>query len=718
MPPHPSRARPSFFWQGLFILLPVAIMAAIALTALVRDRAAAEREARQRAEELLGQLDNQFEPQMALQLSHLWLGADGARASGVSDGDSLLPQLSFTAQGSLNSPSEQAREASPPGWLLNLSANQLQAWNSLDGLAASTTNSERIDAALKCFLDTAPPEAARANAQFLRLRHELADEPPSNAVAPWLAFASSLKSAPLSQSGVPLSSLAVAKALQCACQSAPTDQLWNGLVREVQSVPGSFTPMLLELAEPLVQERPELRSRIESLRLHWEATQRTWEAADAIRRSGRLQGITTASFWLEFQGNRWFCLLQPAQSRSRTGAGTDTNGLTQVRLCPKSAVELALRQVLQDSHLALPPYLRVSAQLEGEALNPIPPMPPKAPPATTLAQAEGRLTLPLSDSVSPPGGPRYVLRLELADRALLFAAQRRRTWMYGTLVLAAALTAAVGFGAAYRSFHRQLRLSELKSNFVSSVSHELRAPIASVRLMAESLERGKVAEPPRQQEYFRFIGQECRRLSSLIENVLDFSRIEQGRKQYEFEPTDLLELTRRTVQLMDTYAAERGIKLALALPEPQPSTLKPQPALDGKAIQQALINLIDNALKHSPQGEQVTVAVEAPSSKLQAPEKHQALNTKAEPAERPAWVVLSVSDHGPGIPAAEQEKIFERFYRLGSELRRETQGVGIGLSIVKHVVEAHGGRVRVHSTPGQGSRFSIELPVYGTHPNY
>ena len=103
----------------------------------------------------------------------------------------------------------------------------------------------------------------------------------------------------------------------------------------------------------------------------------------------------------------------------------------------------------------------------------------------------------------------------------------------------------------------------MKSNFVSSVSHELRAPIASVRLMAEGLERGKIAGAEKQNEYFRFIVQECRRLSSLIENVLDFSRIEQGRKQYEMESTDLVALTEQTVKLMETYAAEREVKIAL-----------------------------------------------------------------------------------------------------------------------------------------------------------
>src|SRR5438445_10380988 len=151
----------------------------------------------------------------------------------------------------------------------------------------------------------------------------------------------------------------------------------------------------------------------------------------------------------------------------------------------------------------------------------------------------------------------------------------------------------------------------MKSNFVSSVSHELRAPIASVRLMAESLERGKVADPPKQHEYFRFIGQECRRLSSLVENVLDFSRIEQGRKEYEFEPTDLLALAQQTVKLMEPYASERQVVLVLKVPNPQLSTLNSQLSLDGKAIQQALVNLIDNAIKHSPKGGTVNVGLES-----------------------------------------------------------------------------------------------------------
>ena len=156
-----------------------------------------------------------------------------------------------------------------------------------------------------------------------------------------------------------------------------------------------------------------------------------------------------------------------------------------------------------------------------------------------------------------PGHPQFSLQIRLTNRSLLYAKQRQLQFVFGALIAASAVAALIGFIAAYRAFRREQQLGEMKSNFVSSVSHELRAPIASVRLMAENLERGKISGAEKQGEYFRFIVQECRRLSSLIENVLDFSRIEQGRKQYEFEPTDLVALTQTTVKLMEPQPCVR-----------------------------------------------------------------------------------------------------------------------------------------------------------------
>jgi signal transduction histidine kinase len=307
---------------------------------------------------------------------------------------------------------------------------------------------------------------------------------------------------------------------------------------------------------------------------------------------------------------------------------------------------------------------------------------------------------------SDNGNDLLKVSIYLTSPATVFRRQSDRTFWFGLLVAISTLAAFIGLFSAWRAFNRQQELAEMKSNFVSSVSHELRAPIASVRLMAESLERGKVADPPKQHEYFRFIGQECRRLSSLIENVLDFSRIEQGRKQYEFEPTDLRALLQQTVKLMEAYGIEKQVSIVLKLPDHQPSTFDYQLSLDGRAIQQALINLLDNAIKHSPSGQTVSVVLESPALITHLPSE--ALLAKEDHA---ALVQISVIDHGPGIPLEEHEKIFERFYRLGSELRRETQGVGIGLSIVKHIVEAHHGYVLVQSAPGKGSRFTIELPM-------
>jgi len=161
------------------------------------------------------------------------------------------------------------------------------------------------------------------------------------------------------------------------------------------------------------------------------------------------------------------------------------------------------------------------------------------------------------------------LTVYLTSPTALFQHQRTRMVLFGAVTIASSVTALFGLAAAWGAFNRQQKPNELKSDFLSSVSHELRAPIASVRLMAESLERGRISEPAKQGEYFRFIGQECRRLSSLIENVLDFSRIEQGRKQYELEPTDIVALVQQTVKLTEPYAVEKGVVLKSEIRNPK-----------------------------------------------------------------------------------------------------------------------------------------------------
>ena len=276
----------------------------------------------------------------------------------------------------------------------------------------------------------------------------------------------------------------------------------------------------------------------------------------------------------------------------------------------------------------------------------------------------------------------------ISDRHALLATVRTQTNAFLIAIALATCAAILGLLSLRRSYARQLELGELKSNFVASVSHELRAPVASVRLLAERLRSGKVTDESKRDEYYGFIEGESRRLGTLVENILDFSRIERGQKEYHFAQTDLAALVRDTTGTMEHYAAERGVTLAREIKGDETTA-----EADAEELRQALVNLIDNAIKFSPDGSKVVVGVSADDDTAR----------------------LTVTDSGPGVPAGERRKIFERFYRSGSELTRETQGAGIGLSIVRHIAEGHGGEVSVECPPGGGSSFTLSFPAHRSH---
>ncbi|HOX58831.1 MAG TPA: HAMP domain-containing sensor histidine kinase [Verrucomicrobiota bacterium] len=740
------------------ILLPVLIIAAVALTAIIENRAAVERESRRRAEEVARQYSKELERPWGNFLIHqdihsrrwsdhlvevvgAWPGSksrsereieavqfpDTNPRAQLAEWRALFPgwepeavfpaTFRLTAEGRFGQGLEFDPAPQPPAWFTGLSSAQRAAWDALKAASAARADAEEIEQRIAQFQETDPESEASLNAASLGLRSQLTRLPPAEAVAQALRSAQENRET-LSEAGLPLANLAFGEALRYARAAGPSEPLWEAIPDQVLRAPSPLIPALLDQLGEIAGTNSTLQTGVAAWRMLWDARLKLHDIAEQIRQTGKLRGVTTANFWIERDQTRWLCILNPERSLAPTPAGQlmaePANAVwTTVRFLPKSVAEQALARALENSQVKLPNYLGLAVWLEGERLS----LPARWSPGRgtnaaplMLAEANGNLSAPGKLQKAPgepeidyegyPSRPRFVLQLYVADQALMFATYRRHALLLAGLVAASAFAALLGVIASWRAFQRQLRLNELKSNFVSSVSHELRAPIASVRLMAESLERGKVPETPRQQEYFRFIVQECRRLSSLIENVLDFSRIEQGRKQYDFEPTDLIALTQQTVKLMQTYAAERGVNLQLRLPGPEASTLTPQLAADGKALQQALVNLIDNALKHSPKGQTVTVGLEEGLR-----------NTPPRNTQHATALLLWVEDHGEGIPASEHERIFERFYRRGSELRRQTQGVGIGLSIVKHIVEAHGGQVVVRSAPGQGSRFTIELPV-------
>ena len=225
----------------------------------------------------------------------------------------------------------------------------------------------------------------------------------------------------------------------------------------------------------------------------------------------------------------------------------------------------------------------------------------------------------------------------------------------------------------------------MKSEFVSNVSHELRTPLALIRLYAETLELGRISGSGKQQEYYEIIRKESERLTSLINNILDFSRIESGKKEYNFRETNVADLVRDTLESYRFEIEQNGFKFEQKIDSDVPPLM-----VDREAIARSLLNLVNNALKYSPN------------------EKYLGVNLYRDNGA----VNLEVVDHGIGIAPKEQSKIFEKFYRVGDPLVHNTKGSGLGLSLVSHIVQAHGGEVAVESQPGHGSKFIISLPMH------
>lgn len=237
---------------------------------------------------------------------------------------------------------------------------------------------------------------------------------------------------------------------------------------------------------------------------------------------------------------------------------------------------------------------------------------------------------------------------------------------------------------------KEMALAKLKSDFVSNVSHELRTPLALIRLYAETLELGRIQTSDKMHQYYKIIRKESERLTALINNILDFSRIEAGRKEYEFRDTDIGELVRNTLDSYRYQIEQQGFALEESI-EPDLPAVK----IDREAIARALVNLVNNALKYSTEDKFVGIKLYRENSQLK----------------------LEVVDHGIGIARRDQSKIFEKFYRAGDPLVHNTKGSGLGLSLVRHISHAHGGDIVVESTPGRGSRFILSLPVLSGHPN-
>ena len=261
-----------------------------------------------------------------------------------------------------------------------------------------------------------------------------------------------------------------------------------------------------------------------------------------------------------------------------------------------------------------------------------------------------------------------------------------QTWVHRSFLILGCLSLLIigGLVLTKHIVSKEMALARLKSDFVSNVSHELRTPLALIRLYAETLELGRITTQEKKEHYYCIIRKESERLTALINNILDFSRIEAGRKEYEFRNTDIAELVRNTLESYRYQIEQQGF----AFEESIDSNLPAVP-VDREAIARALVNLVNNALKYSSDQKFLGVKLYREDS----------------------VVKLEVADHGIGIARRDQSKIFEKFFRAGDPLVHNTKGSGLGLSLVRHITQAHGGDIAVESTPGRGSKFILSLPL-------
>jgi signal transduction histidine kinase/tetratricopeptide (TPR) repeat protein len=240
----------------------------------------------------------------------------------------------------------------------------------------------------------------------------------------------------------------------------------------------------------------------------------------------------------------------------------------------------------------------------------------------------------------------------------------------------------------WRDVTRELRLAAMRSQFIASVSHELKTPLTAIRIFSETLRLGRAKDAETRSEYLDTIVHESQRLTRLLNNVLDFSKIEKGKRRYHKEPACLAEIGRAVAETMQYPLMQQGFHLDVSMGDDLPEF-----CVDRDAMEQALLNLLSNAMKYSGSSREIELRIHRRHDKI----------------------IMAVKDRGIGIETSERTRIFEKFHRVASPENERIPGTGLGLALVAHIVEAHCGRIEVQSRPGEGSTFSIYLPLETNH---
>lgn len=259
-----------------------------------------------------------------------------------------------------------------------------------------------------------------------------------------------------------------------------------------------------------------------------------------------------------------------------------------------------------------------------------------------------------------------------------------RYWYYG-IIMIVFFAVLLGLAGLWRNVRAQLKVAEKKDDFISAVSHELRTPLTTIRMYTEMLEKDWIKTEDKRGEYYRNMRQESERLSRLVENVLDFSRIKKGRKKYNFQVGNLNNCVAEVVEMMTPYAEQNGFVIRKDFGQ------EGEIAFDGDAVMQIVVNLMDNAVKYGRGAVDKTITIRT--------------------RDKGQFVLVEVEDHGPGVPHRLRKKVFDEFYRCGSESTRETAGAGLGLALVKRFAQAHNGFVEIFTAKPSGAIFRVALSV-------
>jgi two-component system phosphate regulon sensor histidine kinase PhoR len=266
--------------------------------------------------------------------------------------------------------------------------------------------------------------------------------------------------------------------------------------------------------------------------------------------------------------------------------------------------------------------------------------------------------------------------------AMLVFSKANYNLLFGMLVITLVICVVTGIVLALVFLRREETLSKLQMDFVSKVSHELKTPLTSIRMFVETLQMKRVTNPDEVDACLEVLSRETGRLTERIERLLDWGRMEAGRRVYSLgveRPIALVEAAREAFEAT-TLGQSHGVRVDV--PEDLPEVVA-----DRDAIVDALVNLLSNAFKYTPEPRDIRVLATADDR----------------------FVRITVRDNGIGIPRPEQRRVFEKFYRIDERLAREVEGSGLGLSIVRHIVRGHGGHVDLESEVGKGSSFTLVL---------